>query len=120
MARGGRRLAKAKKPGRTGLGRPRAQRPRAQRPRAQRRRRQPPHATQRAASRRTAPQGTASQGTASQGTASQRTGFFVGTDVGGTFTDLWVADGGQARVFKSPTTPDVMTGVIDVVKIAAQ
>jgi len=50
----------------------------------------------------------------------QRGGFFVGTDVGGTFTDLWVADGGQARVFKSPTTPDVMTGVIDVVKVAAE
>src|SRR5262245_8101128 len=48
-------------------------------------------------------------------------GFFVGTDVGGTFTDLWVADGGgEARVFKSPTTPDVMSGVVDVVKIAAE
>ena len=48
-------------------------------------------------------------------------GFFVGTDVGGTFTDLWVADGrGQAQVFKSPTTPDLMGGVIDVVTIAAE
>jgi N-methylhydantoinase A len=47
--------------------------------------------------------------------------FFVGTDVGGTFTDLWVADGGgQPRVFKTPTTADVMTGVVDAVKIAAE
>jgi N-methylhydantoinase A len=47
--------------------------------------------------------------------------FFVGTDVGGTFTDLWVADAsGEARVFKSPTTVDVMGGVINVVTIAAQ
>ncbi len=47
--------------------------------------------------------------------------FFVGTDVGGTFTDLWVADGrGETRVFKSPTTADVMGGVIDVVRLAAE
>src|SRR5882672_2262355 len=46
--------------------------------------------------------------------------LFVGTDVGGTFTDLWVSDErGDIRVFKSPTTPDVKTGVIDVLKIAA-
>lgn len=47
--------------------------------------------------------------------------FHVGTDVGGTFTDLWVADrSGAARVFKSPTTADVMTGVLDAVALAAQ
>ncbi|HZF41063.1 MAG TPA: hydantoinase/oxoprolinase N-terminal domain-containing protein, partial [Blastocatellia bacterium] len=46
--------------------------------------------------------------------------LFVGTDVGGTFTDLWVSDErGEIRVFKSPTTADVKTGVIDVLKIAA-
>jgi len=46
--------------------------------------------------------------------------FYLGTDVGGTFTDLWVADQhGRARVFKSPTTEDVMTGVLDVIRLAA-
>src|SRR5882672_236860 len=46
--------------------------------------------------------------------------LFIGTDVGGTFTDLWASDAmGEIRVFKSPTTPDVKTGVIDVLKIAA-
>ena len=46
--------------------------------------------------------------------------YFVGTDVGGTFTDLWVSeDSGQTRVFKTPTTKDVLSGVIDAVKIAA-
>jgi len=47
--------------------------------------------------------------------------LFVGTDVGGTFTDLWVSDErGEIRVFKSPSTADVKTGVIDVLKIAAE
>ncbi len=46
--------------------------------------------------------------------------FFLGTDVGGTFTDLWVANGaGQPRVFKSPTTPDVLTGILDAMRMAA-
>jgi N-methylhydantoinase A len=40
--------------------------------------------------------------------------------VGGTFTDLWVSESsGQTRVFKTPTTKDVLSGVIDAVKIAA-
>lgn len=48
-------------------------------------------------------------------------GFFIGTDVGGTFTDLWVsADDGQTRVFKSPTTSDVLSGVIDALGLAAE
>jgi len=48
-------------------------------------------------------------------------GFFIGTDVGGTFTDLWVsADDGQTRVFKSPTTADVLGGVIDAIALAAK
>ena len=47
--------------------------------------------------------------------------FFVGSDVGGTFTDLWVAaDGGDTRVFKTPTTPDVLGGVIEAVGLAAR
>jgi len=46
--------------------------------------------------------------------------FFVGTDVGGTFTDIWVAgDDRRARVFKAPTTKDVIGGVIDAIKLAA-
>ncbi len=47
--------------------------------------------------------------------------FYVGTDVGGTFTDLWVADdSGQSQVFKSPTTLDVIGGVIAAVRLAAE
>jgi len=47
-------------------------------------------------------------------------GFFVGTDVGGTFTDIWVSTGdGDMRVFKSPTTADVLGGVLDAIRIAA-
>ena len=44
----------------------------------------------------------------------------MGTDVGGTFTDLWIAESdGGVRVFKTPTTKDVLGGVIDGVKLAA-
>ncbi len=47
--------------------------------------------------------------------------YFVGTDVGGTFTDLWVAESaGGARVFKTPTTKDVLGGVIDGMRLAAE
>lgn len=46
--------------------------------------------------------------------------FFIGTDVGGTFTDVWVADGvTRPRVFKSPTTQDVIGGVLAGVRLAA-
>jgi N-methylhydantoinase A len=46
--------------------------------------------------------------------------FFVGTDVGGTFTDLWVSNPkGESRVFKVPTSKNVLDGVIDAVKLAA-
>ncbi len=46
--------------------------------------------------------------------------FYVGTDVGGTFTDLWVADdSGKSQVFKSPTTADVLGGVIAAARLAA-
>ena len=48
-------------------------------------------------------------------------GFFVGTDVGGTFTDLWVcASEGGARVFKAPTTRDVLGGITEAIRIAAE
>jgi len=48
-------------------------------------------------------------------------GFFVGTDVGGTFTDLWVcANDGRARVFKAPTTKDVLGGLSEAIRIAAE
>lgn len=48
-------------------------------------------------------------------------GFFIGTDVGGTFTDLWVsASDGHTRVFKTPTTADVLGGVIDAIRLAAE
>ncbi|MCC6473089.1 MAG: hydantoinase/oxoprolinase family protein [Burkholderiales bacterium] len=48
-------------------------------------------------------------------------GYFVGSDVGGTFTDLWVSSSdGHTRVFKSPTTADVLGGVIDAIGLAAQ
>lgn len=47
-------------------------------------------------------------------------GFFVGTDVGGTFTDLWVAEGsGETRVFKTPTSADVLGGVVEAIRLAA-
>jgi N-methylhydantoinase A len=46
--------------------------------------------------------------------------YFVGTDVGGTFTDVWVATGdGHERVFKASTTRDVISGVLDALAIAA-
>lgn len=47
--------------------------------------------------------------------------FFVGTDVGGTFTDLVVLrDGRPPRLFKSPTTPeDRSEGVVNALELAA-
>lgn len=47
--------------------------------------------------------------------------FFIGTDVGGTFTDLWISQAaGETRVFKTPTSKDVLSGVIDALGLAAQ
>jgi len=47
-------------------------------------------------------------------------GWSIGTDVGGTFTDLWlVTSDGRSLVCKSPTTSDVVTGVIDALHVAA-
>ncbi|CAO5165438.1 N-methylhydantoinase A [Frankia sp. AiPs1] len=47
--------------------------------------------------------------------------FFVGTDVGGTFTDLVVLEeGSPPRLFKSPTTPqDRAVGVVSALELAA-
>jgi N-methylhydantoinase A len=46
--------------------------------------------------------------------------FKVGVDVGGTFTDLVVLDGQTLRIFKTPTTPDVTEGLINVLQKAAR
>ncbi len=47
-------------------------------------------------------------------------GFHVGTDVGGTFTDLWaIAPDGRQVVVKSPSTPDIISGVLAAVETAA-
>jgi len=47
-------------------------------------------------------------------------GFFIGTDVGGTFTDIWACGSdGETRVVKTPTTQDVLGGVIEGLQIAA-
>ena len=48
-------------------------------------------------------------------------GFFVGTDVGGTFTDLWISEESVGvHVFKTPTTRDVLGGVINGLRMAAE
>jgi N-methylhydantoinase A/oxoprolinase/acetone carboxylase beta subunit len=48
-------------------------------------------------------------------------GLFIGIDVGGTFTDFLVMDGGEAEVFKVLSTPgDPSIGFMDgLEKIAA-
>jgi N-methylhydantoinase A len=44
----------------------------------------------------------------------------VGTDVGGTFTDLWaITDSGRQVVVKSPSTPDIITGILNALSLAA-
>lgn len=48
-------------------------------------------------------------------------GWVIGTDVGGTFTDLWLrSSDGMSMVCKSPTTQDVVTGVVNAVHLAAE
>jgi N-methylhydantoinase A len=50
-----------------------------------------------------------------------KNGWTIGTDVGGTFTDLWLkSPGGASWVCKSPTTSDVVTGVLNALRLAAQ
>lgn len=52
--------------------------------------------------------------------ASPAPGWTIGTDVGGTFTDLWLrSPAGESWVCKSPTTFDVVTGVVNAVHLAA-
>lgn len=52
--------------------------------------------------------------------AARELSFEVGSDVGGTFTDLWVrASDGTTKVLKAPTTTDIVGGVIDVLQRAA-
>ena len=48
--------------------------------------------------------------------------FLVGTDIGGTFTDLAVLAGGaRPRLFKAPTTPhDRGIGIVDALELAAE
>ena len=44
----------------------------------------------------------------------------VGSDVGGTFTDLWVwASDGRANIFKAPTSANILTGMSEVMELAA-
>jgi len=47
---------------------------------------------------------------------------YIGTDIGGTFTDLvLLSDGGEVRIFKALTTPEDRTrGVLDAMKLAAE
>jgi N-methylhydantoinase A len=46
--------------------------------------------------------------------------YHVGTDVGGTFTDLWaITDDGRQLVVKAPSTPDIVTGILDAISLAA-
>ncbi|GGY33239.1 hydantoinase/oxoprolinase family protein [Streptomyces djakartensis] len=46
--------------------------------------------------------------------------FRVGTDVGGTFTDLWVyGDDGRQAVLKAPSTADIIGGILRAVELAA-
>lgn len=46
--------------------------------------------------------------------------FQIGTDVGGTFTDLWIrSSDNRTGLFKHPTSKDVVTGVIGALQLAA-
>ncbi|MFC3961507.1 hydantoinase/oxoprolinase family protein [Nocardia jiangsuensis] len=49
-------------------------------------------------------------------------GYLIGTDIGGTFTDLVLLEEGQRpRLFKSPTTPhDRSQGIINALELAAE
>lgn len=47
--------------------------------------------------------------------------FDVGTDVGGTFTDLWLqSSAGRRVVVKVPTTPDVVSGIVEGLQRGAE
>jgi N-methylhydantoinase A len=47
--------------------------------------------------------------------------YFIGTDIGGTFTDLtMLSEAGEVMIFKAPTTPEDRTrGVLDALALAA-
>ncbi len=48
-------------------------------------------------------------------------GYYVGIDVGGTFTDVCVAsDRGRISIYKTPTLPDIGAGVMEGLKLAAE
>jgi len=48
-------------------------------------------------------------------------GYYVGIDVGGTFTDICVANqDGNISVYKTPTLPDIGSGVINGLRLAAE
>ena len=48
-------------------------------------------------------------------------GYYVGIDVGGTFTDVCVANqDGNISVYKTPTLPDIGVGVINGLRLAAE
>ena len=48
-------------------------------------------------------------------------GYYVGIDVGGTFTDVCVANqDGKISVYKTLTLPDIGSGVIDGLRLAAE
>ncbi|MGH3494666.1 MAG: hydantoinase/oxoprolinase N-terminal domain-containing protein, partial [Sciscionella sp.] len=47
--------------------------------------------------------------------------FDVGSDIGGTFTDLWVrATDGSTKVIKTPTSPDFVGGMISALELAGE
>ncbi|MGH9109388.1 MAG: hydantoinase/oxoprolinase family protein [Acidimicrobiales bacterium] len=46
--------------------------------------------------------------------------FDVGSDVGGTFTDLWLrSSDGRRAMAKVPTTPDIVSGIVDGLHLCA-
>src|SRR5690348_18444165 len=47
--------------------------------------------------------------------------YYIGTDIGGTFTDLvMLSDAGDIAIVKAPTTPEDRTrGVLDALELAA-
>ena len=48
-------------------------------------------------------------------------GYYVGIDVGGTFTDVCIADqDGRISIYKTPTLPDIGAGVMEGLKLAAE
>src|SRR5438093_6405103 len=63
-----------------------------------------------------------SPATSSTSSRGRRMRYRVGVDIGGTFTDMLVTDeSGEARLYKSPTTPrDPSIGVLQTLERAAR